>query len=134
MIKGSDICSNSSTALTGANDLDAVAGAQLGLRPSGARDDRAVDRHRNSALPGVDRLFLQQCRQGRGGERLVLAVDTDARLASGLCHCILLHSAAARSNPNRSMPNGRIAGSATPSSTSRAIASAVIGVSKMPLR
>src|SRR5262245_10644487 len=134
MIKGSDICSNSSTALTGANDLDAVARAQLRLRPSGARDNGTIDCYRNSALPGVDRLFLQQCRQGRGGERLVLAVDADARPGSGLRHCILPHSAAARSDPNRSMPNGRIAGSATPSSTSRAIASAVIGVSKMPLR
>src|SRR5262245_66163728 len=118
MIKGSDICSNSSTALTGANDLDAVAGAQLSLRPSGARDDGTVDRHGNSALPGVDRLFLQQCRQCRGGERLVLTVDTDARLGGGLCHCILLHSAAARTDPNRSLPNGRIAGSAAPSSPS----------------
>src|SRR5262245_24845454 len=134
MMRGSDICAGSSTALTGANDLDTVAGTQRRMRPGRARDDGAVHRHGDSALGDVERLLFQQRRYCCDNERLVLAVDTDARLGGNLGHCILLHSAAARCESNRSMPNGRITGSASPSSTSRAMASAVMGVSRMPLR
>src|SRR5262249_40919463 len=87
MIKGSDISKSSSAALTGAHDFDAVAGTKLPLRPCRARDDGAVDCNRDPALAGVDRLFLQQGRQRRDDERLVLPVDPDVRLDGGLRHC-----------------------------------------------
>src|SRR6266481_1045296 len=87
MIKGSDISNGSSAALTGAYDFDAVAGAKSRLRPRRARNDGAVDCNRDPALAGVDRLFLQQGRQRRDDERLVLPVDPDVRPDSSLRHC-----------------------------------------------
>src|SRR5260370_9834291 len=133
MIKGSGISNNSSPTLKGAHDLDAVAWAKRRLRPGGAGDDLSIESDRNPALTGVDRLFLQQSGERRDAERLVLAVDPDVRLHSGLHHGSLLHSAAARARaPNPSMPNGRIDGSATPSRTSPAMASAVRGVNRIP--
>src|SRR5262245_41198821 len=87
MIKGSDISNSSSAALTGAYDFDAVAGAKPRLRPRRARNDGAVDCNRDPALAGVDRLFLQQGRQRRDDERLVLPVDPDVRPDSSLRHC-----------------------------------------------
>src|SRR5262249_32045825 len=87
MIKGSDISNSSSAALTGAYDFDAVAGAKPRLRPCRARNDGAVDCNRDAALAGIDRLFLQQGRQRRDRERLVLPVDPDVRPDSSLRHC-----------------------------------------------
>src|ERR1700730_14152274 len=95
MIKGSGISNNSSTTLKGAHDLDAVAGAKRRLRPGGAGDDRSIESDRNPALAGVDRLFLQQSGERDDAERLILAVDPDVRVHSGLRHCSLLHSSAA---------------------------------------
>src|SRR5712671_4277164 len=100
----------SSTALAGTHDLNTVARLKRRLRPSRAWNDGAIDGNRNSALAGVDSFFLQQRGERPRDEWLVLPVDTDARLSSGVCHCDLLHSAAARSDPNRSMLKGRIAG------------------------
>ena len=74
-------------------------------------------------------------RERRCGERLVLAVDADGGL-SVLAACVIVVSVTPRprAGANRSMPNGRMAGSRTPSSTRRAIVSAVTGASRMPLR
>src|SRR5262245_1165291 len=111
MINGSDmvVLSRWSTALEGAHDLDAVAGVQRGLRPSGARHDRAVERDRDAALPGIDRLLLEQGGQRRRAQRLVLAVDTDARRLG----CLTYHSSPIR--PRHRAPAGtarsRMAGS-----------------------
>src|SRR3984893_3734876 len=91
MIKGSGISNNSSTTLKGAHDLDAVAWAKRRLPPSGAGDDRSIESDCNPALAGVDRLFLQQSGERRDAERLVLAVDPDVHLNSGLRHGTLLH-------------------------------------------
>src|ERR1700732_4298778 len=125
MIKGSGISNNSSTTMKGSPDLDAGAWEKRRLRPGGAGDDRSIESDRNPALAGVDRLFLQQSGERRDAEQLVLAVDPDVRLHSGLRHGSLLHSAAARAGAaNRSMPNGRIDGSATPSSTRRGVGAA----------
>src|SRR3984893_8515176 len=135
MNKGSGISHNASTTLKGAHDLDAVAWAKRRLRPGGEGADRSIESDRNPALAGVDRLFLQQSGERRDAEQLVLAVDPDVRLHSGLRHGSLLHSAAGRAGaPDRSMANGGIDASATPSRTSRAMASAVTGVSRIPLR
>src|SRR5262249_7505297 len=86
MIRGSDISNGSSAALTGAYDFDAVAGAKPRLRPCRARDDGAVDGDCNPALTGVDRLFLEQGRQRRDGQRLILPVNPDVRLNGSLRH------------------------------------------------
>src|SRR5262249_8451206 len=122
------------TALAGAYDLDIVAGAQRRLRPGSARDDRSVDRDRNPPLAGINRFLLQQCAERGDGKRLVLTVDPDA--CRGLRHAGLPHSAAARGRDgaNLSMLNGRSAGSVTPSRISCAIASAVTGARRIPLR
>src|SRR5262245_9685901 len=90
MISGSDMSCGSLAALAGANDFDVVTGAEPGLRPRRAWDDGTVERDRNSALAGIDRLLLQECRQRRGGERLVLAVHSDARLRGSIGHGDLL--------------------------------------------
>jgi hypothetical protein len=82
MIKGSGISNNSSSPLKGAHDLDAVAWVKCRLRPDGAGNDRSVESNRNSALAGVDRLFLKQSGKRRDAERLVLAVDAYVRLHS----------------------------------------------------
>src|SRR5262249_17010619 len=87
MIRGSDISNGSSAALTGAYDFDTVAGTKRRLRPCRAWDDGAVDGDRDPALTGVDRLFLEQCRQRRDGQRLVLPVNPDGRFNGGLRHC-----------------------------------------------
>src|ERR1700737_3335009 len=106
MIKGSGISNNSSTTLKGAHDLDAVAWAKRRLRPSGAGDDRSIESDRNPALAGVDRLFLQQSGERRDAERLVLAVDPDVHLHSGLRRGSLLHfSAAPPRAPHRPIAN-----------------------------
>src|SRR5262249_61580998 len=84
MIRGSDISNGSSAALTGAYDFDTVAGTKRRLRPCRARDDGAVDGDCNPALTGVDRLFLEQDRQRRDGQRLVLPVNPDVRFNGGL--------------------------------------------------
>src|SRR5262249_60152891 len=84
MIRGSDISNGSSAALTGAYDFDVVAGAKPCLWPCRARDDGAVDSDRDPALTGVDRLFLEQGRQRRDGQRLVLPVNPDVRFNGGL--------------------------------------------------
>src|SRR5438105_3242060 len=74
---------NSLTALTGAYDFDAVASAQLRVRPSRARHDSAVDGDGDAALAGVDRLVLEQGRKARGHERLGLPIDADVRFSGG---------------------------------------------------
>src|SRR4029079_11271641 len=124
----------SSNALSGAHDLDAVARLKRRLGPCRAWHNGAVDCDRDAALAGVDGFFFQQRSKRRREERLILPIDADVYLSERLCHRTLLHSAAARRDPNRSMRKGRMAGSAAPSSTSCAIASAVIGVSRIPLR
>src|SRR5262245_23076720 len=121
MTSGSDMGSLLSAALAGAHDFDAVAGFERGLAPRRARHDRPVERYRDAALRGIDRLFLKQSGQGRGAQDLVLAVDPNVR---GTGHRVESYSAA-RAGAKRPIPNGRIAGSTVPSSTSRAIASAV---------
>src|ERR1700685_4471838 len=118
------------TTLPRAHDLDAVAGMKRRRRPCRARHDGAVERDRDAALAGIDGLLLEQRFKGFWrGERFALAVDADFRLR----HRALPYSAA-RAGRKRSRPNGRIAGSTTLSRVSRAMASAVTGASKMPLR
>src|SRR6516162_3954954 len=135
MIKGSSIANGSSSTLQDAHDLDAVAWVKGGPRPGGARDDCSIESDRNPASAGVDRLFLQQRCEGHDGKPLVPAIDPDAGRHFGLRHGSLLHSAAARIEvAKRSIPNARIDVSMTPSRTNRAIASAVTGASRMPLR
>src|SRR5262245_35788212 len=87
MIRVLDISNGFLSALTGAYDFDVVAGAKPCLWPCRARDDGAVDSDRDPALTGVDRLFLEQGRQRRDGQRLVLPVDPDVRFNGGLRHC-----------------------------------------------
>src|SRR5713101_5635026 len=130
----------SSTALTGAHDFDVVAGTQHCLRPGRAWHDRSIDGDRDPALAGIDRLLCQQRSQRGELERFVLTVDPNVHLRSGLRHGSLPYSAAVALltcrywvNPTsvgvkRSIPNGRMAGTATPSRMRRAMASAVIGV------
>ena len=65
------------------------------------------------------------------GQRLALAVDADRGFDRLLRH---LPYSAARAGRKRSKPNGLIAGSTTSSRMSRAMASAVTGASRMPLR
>src|SRR5580700_8218399 len=118
------------TTLPRAHDLDAVAGIEPRRRPCRARNDGAVERDRDAALPGVDGFFGEQRFERFWlGERFALAVDADFRWR----HRALPYSAA-RAGRNRSRPNGRIAGSTTLSRMSRAMASAVTGANKMPLR
>src|SRR3989442_10780522 len=137
MISGSDISVLSkSTALEGAHDLDAIARMKRGLRPGRARNDAAVERDRDAALAGVERFLVEQGGERRDAERFLLPVDPNAGRDRSLRHDILLQpsysAAAARDGRNRSMPNGRIAGSTTPSSTRRAIVSAVSGGGRIP--
>src|SRR5262249_57581584 len=73
--------------LMGAYDLGADGGTKRRVRPCRARDDGAVDGDCNPALTGVDRLFLEQDRQRRDGQRLVLPVNPDVRFNGGLRHC-----------------------------------------------
>ena len=84
MIKGIGHVEFSSTALAGAHDLDAVArhAASSAARPRAER--RAVERDRNPALAGVDRLLLQQRGKRRRDERLVLPVDPDVASAAAV--------------------------------------------------
>src|SRR5690348_5941478 len=134
MMSGSDMPLAPSAALPGADDLDAVAGLERGIAPGGARHDRAIERNRDAALPGVDGFLIKQLCKRRGGERLGFTVDADVRRDGLLLvHRRFSHSAA-RAGKKRSRPNGRIAGSITSSRMRRAIASAVTGVSRMPLR
>src|SRR5580704_15017892 len=147
MTRGSDICicllvehdlfgkpvttfpDHALTALPRAHDLDAVAGIERRLRPRRARNDGAVERDRDAALAGVGGFLRQQRFEGFWrGERLALAVDADLRLRHRAPY------SAARADRKRSRPNGRIAGSTTSSRMSRAMASAVTGANKMPLR
>src|ERR1700676_2906389 len=117
------------TALPRAHDLDAIAGIKPRRRPCRTRNDGAVERNCDAALAGVGGFFRQQRFEGFWrGERLALAVDPDFRL-----HHRAPYSAA-RAGRKRSRPNGRIAGSTTLSRMSRAMASAVTGASRMPLR
>src|ERR1051326_1522960 len=134
MISGSDMRLAPSTALPGAHDFDAVAGLECGVAPGGARHDRAIERHRNSALTGVDGFVLEQLFKGGRSEQLGFAIDTNVRRDGLLVvHGRFFHSAA-RAGKKRSRPNGRIAGSSASSRMRRAIASVVTGVSRMPLR
>src|ERR1700680_3199383 len=105
-----------STTLARAHDLDIVAGLEGRLRPGGARDDSAVERDRDAALRDVDRLLFQQGRQRRRDQRFVRAVDPDVGVAHVTFHLSPFYSAAL-AGVNRSMPNGRMAGSMVPSST-----------------
>src|ERR1700690_436792 len=119
-----------STSLPRAHDLDAVAGLERRIAPCRARHDRPIERNGDAALHGVDGFFNKQRVERREGQWLVLAVDADHGL-SLLRH---LPYSAARAGRNRSKPNGFIAGSTTSSRISRAMASAVTGASRMPLR
>src|ERR1700687_1342944 len=83
MTSGSDmmmLLKSYSAALPRAHDLDAVAGMQRRHRPGRGRHHGAVERHRNAALSGVQRLRGQQGFERGGGKRLVLAVDADFAL------------------------------------------------------
>src|SRR5579863_9446165 len=101
------------------------------MAPRRARHDRTVERHRNAALHGVDGFFRKQRVERRHGQRLALAIDADHGLDRLLWH---LPYSAARAGRKRSKPNGFIAGSTMSSRMSRAMASAVTGASRMPLR
>ena len=118
MISGSDIStlSPSSTALQGAHDLDAVARLQRvsAARPRAAR--RAVERDRDPAL--------RRCRPPSPSSNAAsvattsgssCAVHPNAGRDGSFGHRVLLQlvllGAPPRDGRNRSMPNGRIAGS-----------------------
>src|SRR5262249_46019425 len=115
-------------ALAGSHDLDIVARVQRRFVPGRARHHLAVERDRDAALGRVDGLFFQQRSERRNAQDLVAAIDADVSFSHGRSY------SAARTGAKRSTPNGRIAGSTVPSSTSRAIASAVTGASRIPLR
>ena len=85
---------------------------------------------------GVDRLVLEQRRDASRRRAARSSPLTRICADCSLCH---VHRDDVRSlgrlrGANRSRPNGRMAASTSPSQTSRAIASAVTGVSRMPLR
>src|SRR5580692_5302003 len=66
------------TTLPRAHDLDVVAGIERRRRPRRARNDGAVERHRDAALGGVGGLFREQRFEGFWrGEWFALAVDAD---------------------------------------------------------
>ena len=91
----------------------------------------------------IDLAVEHQARDGVGGDRreqnavavMARRVDKafDRRRPEDRCVIALPYSAA-RAGRKRSRPNGRIAGSTTLSRMSRAMASAVTGANKMPLR
>src|SRR3954465_11477485 len=116
MISGSDITNElrSSAALPGAHYLDAVIRFERGRRPSSARDHRSIERDRDAALAGIDRLLIQQNGERRSGEWLALPVDVNRGLFGNLRHGRFRYSAA-RPSANRSTPNGRMAASVSPS-------------------
>src|SRR5690348_7739937 len=123
-----------SAPLTGAHDLDRVAGFERRAAPCRTRNHRAVDRNGYAPLIGVDVLAGEQRHDVGGNERFVFAVDADhrARLVLHGTNGVFSHLfpySAARAGANRSMPKGRIAGSISPPSARLAMASAVIGAS-----
>src|SRR5262249_13226100 len=67
-----------SAALPRTHDLDRIAGLEGRLLPMRPRDDATVERDRDTALGGVDRLLLEQSRKRRDGQCLVHAVDANA--------------------------------------------------------
>src|SRR5437879_12753545 len=108
----------------GADDLDRVAGLQRRGRPFGARHDLVVDGDGDTRLTLVDGLGRQQLDQAGAVEAVGGAVQADIHV-----FFLVVSSRAKRASPNAAM-----VGSVSPVSTNLAMASAVAGVSKMPLR
>src|SRR5205807_3836252 len=104
--------------LAGPDDLDALALVKLAGRPAAARDDLLIegDRHPPEVAHAGGGQDVEQRRPGAG--------DLDGGAVHGQQHA----------RANRSGRKGAMASGTTPSQTTDAMASAVTGVSRMPLR
>src|SRR6185312_1638744 len=112
----------------GFDDLDAVAGGDLGCLPARAGQDRFVECHRDAARARVEPLRLQDVDDTGGfGDARIGAVDADIDAHAGTVAALRL----AAKRPGR---KGAMAGSISDVRMKRLIASAVIGVRRMPLR
>src|SRR3954451_23171216 len=126
----SAICIGSAS-LNGGEDLDPGTVVDLGALPLGAGDDLGVDGHGDAPAAGGEVEGVEQGGDGGAGLQVAgLAVDDDAHEALGVRRWAL----GRRALSNRSAAKGSTsAGGSSPLSTA-AIASAVMGASRMPLR
>src|SRR5271168_2622672 len=106
------------------DDLDDVALIERNRRPFGARHDGVIDRDGDAGFGPVDRLRRQQVDQAGALEAVGRTVQADI-------HVFFLVKS---SCINRPSPKSWMIGSTLPVNTSPAMASAVAGVSNMPLR
>src|SRR5579883_1625878 len=113
----------SSPAAEGAHDLDLVARRERPLLPGAGGNHDAVHGDGDAAA-SLDAARAQQLADGCRGKTLVATIDADRRA----------HAPSIAVAAKRSMAKGRITSSTSPLRMKRLTASAVTGVSSMPLR
>src|SRR5438270_2239755 len=118
-----------------ADYLDIVAGSERFGRPLGTADYGAVDSNGDKPGDGIDAAVCQQLTHSRHRELLLHSIDLEPhyRTSAAMPYPIVVPKRRPLSL-NRSGVNGRTASGKWPVNTKALIASAVSGVSRIPLR